>query len=123
AGPAAPEEKPAQLEIWGLQCTVRLLDEERLRQAVEAILGARQIHCYGVGASGMVALDAQHKVARIGLPAWAYVDPHQATAFASQLQEEAMPIGTSQTGNTLDVQAANQTAGRAAAPPVTTTPQ
>src|SRR5690606_35704539 len=88
---ATIKEKLIQLEIRGLQETVPLLDEERLRQAVEAILGARQIHFYGVGASGMVALDAQHKFARIGLPAWAYVDPHQATAFASLLQEGMWP--------------------------------
>ncbi|MFO7255840.1 MurR/RpiR family transcriptional regulator [Limnochorda sp.] len=120
---ATIKEKLIQLEIRGLQETVPLLDEERLRQAVEAILGARQIHFYGVGASGMVALDAQHKFARIGLPAWAYVDPHQATAFASLLQEGDVAIGISHSGNTLDVLEAIETAGRAGATTVAITSQ
>lgn len=117
------KEKLIRSEIQGLQETLPLLDEESLVRAQEAILGARRIHFYGVGASGMVALDAQHKFARIGLPAWAYVDPHQATAFASLLQEGDVAFGISYSGNTLDVLEAIETAGAAGATTVAITAQ
>ncbi|BAS28273.1 MurR/RpiR family transcriptional regulator [Limnochorda pilosa] len=117
------KEKLIRSEMQGLQETLPLLDEESLARSQEAILGARRIHFYGVGASGMVALDAQHKFARIGLPAWAYVDPHQATAFASLLREGDVAIGISYSGNTLDVLEAIQTAGRAGATTVAITAQ
>lgn len=120
---AVIKEKLIRSEIQGLQETLPLLDVERLDQVREAILGARQIHFYGVGASGMVALDAQHKFARIGLPAWAYVDPHQATAFASLLQEGDVAFGISYSGNTLDVLEAIETANRAGATTVAITSQ
>ena len=50
-----------------LDDTMRMVDDRELERAVEALLQAPRIHLYGVGASGLVALDAEHKLLRIGL--------------------------------------------------------
>ena len=44
-----------------LEQTLHTLSDAELERAVEALCAAPVIHIYGVGASGFVALDAEHK--------------------------------------------------------------
>ncbi|MBE3598435.1 MAG: MurR/RpiR family transcriptional regulator [Limnochordaceae bacterium] len=81
---------------------MELLDPPLWERAADALARARRIHFYGVGASGFVALDAQHKFARIGMDAWAYTDPHLASAFAALLEQGDVAVGISHSGGTLD---------------------
>ena len=57
----------------------------------------------GIGASGLVALDLEHKLRRIGLPAAASVDGHLALTSAAVLTPDDLVIGLSHSGETLDV--------------------
>ncbi|QQO08980.1 MurR/RpiR family transcriptional regulator [Breznakiella homolactica] len=58
--------------IGGIQRSLARLesvtDINRINATVESILGARMIHSFGVGASGLVAQDLFQKLIRIGLP-------------------------------------------------------
>ena len=44
------------------------LDADVVTGAVDILAAARRIEFFGVGASGVVAMDAQHKFFRLGLP-------------------------------------------------------
>lgn len=86
----------------GLEDTMRTVDDAELERAVNALLNAQRIHLYGVGASGLVALDAEHKLLRIGLQCHAFPDPHTAVSMASVLQPGDVAIGLSHSGATRD---------------------
>lgn len=118
---ATIKEKLFRSEVQGLTDTLRLLDVESVAAARDAMLKAAHIHFYGVGASGIVAMDAQHKFARIGLPCWAYVDPHQQAAFAAILQPGDVAVGISYSGSTRDTIESLQTARQAGATTVAIT--
>ncbi|WP_324668594.1 MurR/RpiR family transcriptional regulator [Geochorda subterranea] len=106
-----------------LQETLALFDERVWARAVDVIVQARRLHFYGVGASGFVALDAQHKFARIGLDAWAYLDPHLQSTFAALLGPRDVAVAISHSGGTIDTLHAMQTAARAGATTIAVTHQ
>lgn len=93
-----------------LDDTMRMVDDRELERAVEALLQAPRIHLYGVGASGLVALDAEHKLLRIGLDCHAFPDPHTAMSMASVLQRGDVAIGLSHSGATRDTVESLETA-------------
>ena len=72
---AAIKEKIFRINIQALEDTIRTLDSQALQKAVAAIVKAPRIQFYGIGASGIVAEDAQQKFMRIGLSA-AFIDSH-----------------------------------------------
>ncbi|SEF00859.1 transcriptional regulator, RpiR family [Rhizobiales bacterium GAS188] len=74
------------------------LDAAVLGQVVAALGAARRIDCYGVGASGIVALDAQQKLMRLGLPTLAYPDTHLQTMSAVTLRPGDVALCFSHTG-------------------------
>ncbi len=98
-----------------LERTFQLLDNATWEMAADALSRAGRLHFYGVGASGIVALDAQQKFARIGLNAWAYVDPHLQSAFAALLSAGDVAVGISHSGGTLDTVHALSTAASSGA--------
>lgn len=83
--------------------TVDQLDLGSLAQVVEVASKARRIEIYGIGASGLVALDLEHKLRRIGLSAAASTDGHLALTSAAVLTREDVVFGISHSGETLDV--------------------
>ncbi len=83
--------------------TVEQLDIQVLEQVTAGIAAARRVEIYGIGASGLVALDLEHKLRRIGLPAAASVDGHLALTSAAVLTPDDLVIGLSHSGETLDV--------------------
>ncbi|MDR5695048.1 MAG: MurR/RpiR family transcriptional regulator [Armatimonadota bacterium] len=85
-----------------LQDTIQVLDREALQRAVDRICEARRIDLYGVGASGVVALDAEQKFLRIGLQARAFIDPHLQATSAALLTPQDVAIGISHSGSTKD---------------------
>lgn len=85
-----------------VQDTVRQLDTPALGKVVDAIVAARRVECYGVGASAFVALDLQQKLHRIGRVVYAWPDPHTALTSAALLGPNDVAIGFSHTGETTD---------------------
>jgi RpiR family carbohydrate utilization transcriptional regulator len=79
------------------------LDHRLLARAVEFLARARRIEFYGQGNSGIVALDAQHKFFRLGLPTAAYSDPHVHAMSAALLSADDVVVAISASGRTLDL--------------------
>ena len=63
----------------------------------------RRIEFYGVGNSGIVAQDAQHKFFRLGLNTIAYSDGHMQVMSASMLQAGDCVVIISNSGRTRDL--------------------
>jgi RpiR family transcriptional regulator, carbohydrate utilization regulator len=76
---------------------------------------ARRIEFYGVGNSGIVALDAQHKFFLMGMHTVAYNDPHWQVQSAALLTSEDVVVAISRTGRTRDMIQTCELAQRAGA--------
>ena len=78
-----------------------------LDQAAQALAQTqktgRRIEFYGVGNSGIVAQDAQHKFFRLGVNAIAYSDGHMQVMSASMLQPGDCAVIISNSGRTRDL--------------------
>lgn len=109
------KEKIFQANITALQDTVQVLSNKALEATVQMITKAGEIHFYGMGASGIVALDAEQKFSRIGLRSNAFVDGHMQVTRASLLRPGDVAIGLSYSGKTREIVKALQTATSAGA--------
>ncbi len=69
----------------------------------ETYAKGRRIEFYGVGNSGIVAQDAQHKFFRLGLNTIAYSDGHMQVMSASMLQPGDCVVIISNSGRTRDL--------------------
>ena len=99
----AIKEKIFRINIQALEDTIRTLDSQELQKAVTALVNAPRIHFYGVGASGIVAEDAQQKFMRIGLTAVAFIDSHVQRTMAALLGKDDVAMGISYSGQTWEI--------------------
>ena len=78
-----------------------------LDQAAQALAEThatgKRIQCYGVGNSGVVAQDAQHKFFRLGMNIVAYSDGHMQVMSASMLGKGDCVVVISNSGRTRDL--------------------
>ncbi len=109
------KEKIFQANIMALQDTCQVLDGDQLQKAVDALGSAREIHFYGLGASGIVALDAEQKFSRIGMRVNAFIDAHMQITRAVLLQPGDVAVGISYSGETSEIAQALQVAKNAGA--------
>ncbi len=79
------------------------LDPARLETAISLLCGARRVECYGLGSSGIVAADAQHKLFRLGFPSVAYSDAHVHGMAATMLRPGDVVLAFSASGRTVDL--------------------
>lgn len=89
--------------IRAMESTLNVISIKEIERAIDAILNARQLQIYGVGGSGPVALDAQHKFMKTGIPTVAYVDSHMMAMSASILEPQDVVIGISASGSSKDI--------------------
>ena len=94
--------KIAYADAKAVEETAAQLDTGTLAAVVDAVVGARHIDVYGVGASALVALDLQQKLHRVGHAVFASQDPHIAITSAALLRRGDVAIGISHTGATAD---------------------
>jgi DNA-binding MurR/RpiR family transcriptional regulator len=106
-----------------IEDTARLLDREVLERAVTSLVGAGKIDFYGVGASGLTALDAQHRFIRIGKVCNAFTDAHVQAMSASLLGPDDVAMAFSHSGGTRDVVLALERARAAGATTICVTSQ
>ncbi len=92
-----------------------ILSDEEVQEAARRILEANRIAIFGAGDSGYVAMDAAHKLQRLGFAAWAYTDSHLQLLCTSALTEEDVAIFISYSGQTTEaLEAAKETRRRRA---------
>lgn len=95
---------------YSLESTKKSIDPETLQKASETIMSANKIIIMGLGNSAAVALDASHKLLRIGCNAYAYTDNHMQVIAASHLKKGDVAIGISHSGSSKDIIEAMQIA-------------
>lgn len=81
----------------------RSLKESELENAVSWLASARRIEFYGVGNSGIVAQDAQHKFFRFGISAVAYSDAHIQLMAAAVLAPQDVLVAVSNSGSSIEL--------------------
>lgn len=90
----------ANIEV--LKQTYDQLDSEKIRRAVAMIESARMIHFYGMGSSGVIALEAKNRFARI-LPNLVFeADSHMQEMSSALLGPEDLAIAFSYSGSAKD---------------------
>ena len=85
-----------------IQETAELLDMHTLENAIDFLADAPRIDFFGVGASGIVALDAHQKFIRIGKTCNASQDSHIQLTLASSLKPGDAAVAISYSGRTKD---------------------
>ncbi len=96
-------QKITQLSMSTLRETEEIINLAELEKAVEKILHAKSIHFFGVGASGIAAVDAQQKFTRINKHSTAYSDVHMATTVIANAGKDDVVVGISFSGETFEV--------------------
>ena len=81
----------------------RSLDENELENAIAMLSHARRIEFYGVGNSGIVAQDAQHKFFRFGVSTVAYSDTHIQLMAAAVLTAQDVLVVISNSGSSIEL--------------------
>ena len=77
--------------------------DKAVDKLVEAYNAGRQIQFFGVGNSGIVAQDAQHKFFRLGINSVAYSDGHMQVMSATLLRAGDCVVVISNSGRTRDL--------------------
>ena len=109
-----PDDKTSDIAVKVIDNTVAAFLKYRndasafaLENAARALAAThtsgRRIEFYGVGNSGIVAQDAQHKFFRLGLNTIAYSDGHMQVMSASMLQPGDCAVIISNSGRTRDL--------------------
>lgn len=96
-------DKIADTTIQRLHQVKTQLQSTQVAAAANAISNARRVEFYGFGASGAVAIDAQHKFFRLQVATAAYSDPHMQSMSAVTLSEQDVVVAISQSGRTKDL--------------------
>lgn len=96
-------EKICQYSSNSLRVLYESMDIDAVKQAIHILNNARRIEIYGSGASGIVALDAQHKLFRTKVPTVAYRDSHLQMMSAASLDAECVALAFSYTGRSLNI--------------------
>ncbi len=89
--------------IKTLQDCLAITDISAMEKAVDHMVKAKRVDFYGVGSSGLVALDAQNKFLRINKISMSALDPHLQMLYSSTLTKEDVVVLISYTGETKDI--------------------
>jgi RpiR family carbohydrate utilization transcriptional regulator len=96
--------------ISSLDRARRYQDPTQIERAVHAILACDSLLFAGLGASGIIALDAEQKFPLFGVPCSAPVDAHQQFIAASMAGPGTVVVAISNTGRTSSVLQVAETA-------------
>jgi DNA-binding MurR/RpiR family transcriptional regulator len=89
--------------IQSLRDTADIINYDELAQAVDALLQAKSVHLFGVGASNIIAQDAQQKFLRVNKTATAFADVHLAATVIANAEENDVVFAISFSGETPEV--------------------
>jgi len=83
--------------------TYDLLDENKLNEAVDLLLNAKNIEIYGFTSSAALAYDTYYRMMKLGLPVKAVTDPLICQVSALMLNKDSVVIAISASGRTHDL--------------------
>lgn len=82
--------------------TQNILDEKQLQKATEALIKSKKIYFFGVGSSGITAMDAKYRFMRLGFNVDSATDGHIIAMSASLATKDDVVLGISTSGSTKD---------------------
>lgn len=100
----------SRLNIESLANTLKIIDDQCVERAVDAINNANRVCIYALSGSTVVAEDACFKFDRLGLTCRIYDTPHSQILSAAILNPEDAAIFLSYSGETKDIIAAAEIA-------------
>lgn len=80
----------------------RSIDQEALERVIQTLAEAPRIDCFGTGAARILALEAQQKLMRFGIPVISYDDTHIQRLAAATLRPGDVALCFSHTGMVKD---------------------
>lgn len=86
-----------------IEDTLSILDRNEVDRAVKALIRSNRIVFFGIGASGLVGMDAEQKFTRINKMCHTYTDGHSQLTAASLLGRNDVAIFISNSGNTVEI--------------------
>lgn len=86
-----------------IDSTISLLDLEKIKLFVDKIKKSKKVYIYGVGASGIAAMEAEASFFRAGMPTKAIIDSHFQAMNSSIIKDETLIIAYSLSGATKDI--------------------
>ena len=89
--------------LQAIQDTSEMLDPDSLEKAARAILNARSVRIFGVGASGMVGNDLHSKLMRINKNSYFATDHHTQLTYAASMGPQDVAVLISMSGTTTEV--------------------
>jgi DNA-binding MurR/RpiR family transcriptional regulator len=96
-------DKIISADIKALRDTMNKFDANVFEEVVNTLTNAKRIEFYGVGGSGIVAMDAHYKFFRLDIPCIGLVDPHMQAMSAALLFPSCAAVAISVTGSTKDI--------------------
>ncbi|QDZ12854.1 SIS domain-containing protein [Devosia ginsengisoli] len=98
-------DKVVDSSIYTLTAMRRSIDQATLERVVDILANAPRIDCYGTGAARILAMEAQHKLMRFGIPVVSYDDTHLQRLAAASLRPGDVALCFSHTGMVRDTEA------------------
>lgn len=95
--------KVMSVNIQAIEDTMQILSSQQVSLAIDAIANTKRLEFYGMGGSGSVAFDAQHKFFKYGISCIAYSDSHMQAMSAATMGPGDVVVAISHTGNTKDI--------------------
>ncbi|WP_226527468.1 MurR/RpiR family transcriptional regulator [Metabacillus niabensis] len=96
-------QKTTSNSIQSLSDTSEIINYEELERAVAMLLEAKNVHFFGIGASHIIAMDAQQKFLRINKGSTAFTDAHLVATLIANADKNDVVFGISFSGETKEV--------------------
>ncbi|MGM1048788.1 transcriptional regulator, RpiR family [Paenibacillus uliginis N3/975] len=89
--------------IKSIEDTMSVINKDAIDRAVKVLRQCKRIVFFGIGASGLVGIDAEQKFSRINKMCHAYTDGHSQLTAATLLEKNDVAIFISNSGDTVDI--------------------
>ncbi|NMO97058.1 MurR/RpiR family transcriptional regulator [Paenibacillus lemnae] len=86
-----------------IEDTLSVIHKDAIARAVKILQVCKRIVFFGIGASGLVGIDAEQKFTRINKMCHAYVDGHSQLTAATLLEKNDVAIFISNSGTTVEI--------------------
>lgn len=92
-----------QNSIQAISDTAAMLDPASLEKAATAIVNAKTVRIFGVGASGLVGEDLHSKLMRINKHSYFSTDPHTQLTYGANMSAQDAAVLISMSGKTKEI--------------------
>jgi DNA-binding MurR/RpiR family transcriptional regulator len=86
-----------------IEDTLSVIDRNEIARAVKVLVACNRIVFFGIGASGLVGMDAEQKFSRINKMCHTYTDGHSQLTAATLLGKGDVAIFISNSGSTIEI--------------------